>query len=60
MNGIIRDADEHYLKNQTVHTSHEKIDVFTKDYLQIVEKAAFVLMDNIRNTYIKMFDAQKA
>ena len=21
MNGIIRDADEHYLKNQTVHTS---------------------------------------
>lgn len=55
MNGIIRDADEHYLKNQTVHTSHEKIDVFTKDYLQIVEKAAFVLMDNVRNTYIKMF-----
>jgi hypothetical protein len=60
MNGILRDADEHYLKDQTVHTNHEKINVFTKDFVLIVEKSAFVLMDNLRHTYISIFDAQKA
>lgn len=57
MSGMIIDADQHYLKNQTVHLTHEKVTDFSKDFLILVEKTAFNLQYNVKNTYIKMFDA---